>query len=110
MPEYKTYLNLGPYNTTSPLPAWYHSRSSSAHGYDLLCRLFEWDPAKRITARECLGHPWFQEDGGVNSKCVDAVFMEIERLTVRSVFEGSTTTYPTRRVTHEDNGDAKMGS
>ncbi|KAK1923281.1 cyclin-dependent protein kinase [Papiliotrema laurentii] len=95
MPEYKTYLNLGPYNTTSPLPAWYHSRSSSAHGYDLLCRLFEWDPAKRITARECLGHPWFQEDGGVNSK---------------SVFEGSTTTYPTRRVTHEDNGDAKMGS
>jgi hypothetical protein len=26
------------------------------------------------------------------------------------VFEGSTVAYPTRRVTHEDNGDAKMGS
>lgn len=28
----------------------------------------------------------------------------------RSVFEGSSISYPTRRVTHEDNGDAKMGS
>lgn len=28
----------------------------------------------------------------------------------RSVFEGSSITYPSRRVTHEDNGDAKMGS
>ena len=31
-------------------------------------------------------------------------------LTNRSVFEGSSITYPSRRVTHEDNGDAKMGS
>jgi hypothetical protein len=29
---------------------------------------------------------------------------------VRSVFEGSNIAYPTRRVTHEDNGDSKMGS
>lgn len=28
----------------------------------------------------------------------------------RSVFDGSSITYPQRRVTHEDNGDAKMGS
>lgn len=28
----------------------------------------------------------------------------------RSVFEGSTIVYPSRRVTHEDNGDVKMGS
>lgn len=28
----------------------------------------------------------------------------------RSVFEGSNITYPARRVTHEDNGDSKMGS
>jgi cyclin-dependent kinase 8/11 len=28
----------------------------------------------------------------------------------RSVFEGSSITYSSRRVTHEDNGDAKMGS
>lgn len=65
MPEYKTYLSTGPYPTTNPLPTWYASRSNSAMGYDLLCRLFEWDPAKRITARECLQHAWFQEEGGV---------------------------------------------
>jgi len=33
-----------------------------------------------------------------------------EKLMSRSVFEGSSITYPSRRVTHEDNGDAKMGS
>lgn len=36
----------------------------------------------------------------------DTVFSDI----CRSVFEGSSITYPSRRVTHEDNGDAKMGS
>lgn len=68
MPEYKTYLQQGPYNQNNPLTAWYTSRSSSAKGFDLLGRLFEWDPAKRITAREALMHPWFNEEGGVNTK------------------------------------------
>lgn len=95
MPEWKTYLSQGPYPTSSPLPTWYSNRSGSSNGYDLLTRLFEWDPAKRITARESLSHPWFQEDGGCAAE---------------SVFEGSSIPYPTRRVTHEDNGDAKMGS
>ncbi|WVQ95380.1 serine/threonine-protein kinase SSN3 [Kwoniella sp. CBS 9459] len=95
MPEWKTYQTSGPYPNPNPLPNWYHNRSSSAQGYDLLTRLFEWDPARRLTAREALAHPWFQEEGGVAAK---------------SVFEGSSVVYPTRRVTHEDNGDAKMGS
>ncbi|KAI9637189.1 cyclin-dependent protein kinase [Dioszegia hungarica] len=95
MPEYKTYLNSGPYPTPHPLPSWYSSRSSSATGYELLCKMFEWDPARRITAREALGHGWFLDEGGVD---------------VKSVFDGSTISYPQRRVTHEDNGDAKMGS
>lgn len=30
-------------------------------GYDLLLRCFEYDPKKRITAREALGHEWFRE-------------------------------------------------
>jgi cyclin-dependent kinase 8/11 len=68
MPEYKTYLQSGPYTTSTPLPQWYHQRSGDTTGYDLLCRLFEWDPAKRITARECLAHPWFAEEGGVAAK------------------------------------------
>ncbi|RXK39377.1 CMGC/CDK/CDK8 protein kinase [Tremella mesenterica] len=95
MPEWKTYLTSGPYTTPTPLPTWYSSRSGSAQGYDLLCKLFEWDPAKRLTAKEALRHSWFAEEGGVD---------------VPSVFEGSNVNYPSRRVTHEDNGDVKMGS
>ncbi len=85
MPEYKTYLSSAPsiasstslrplilnrYPTPTPLPSWYHSRSKSSQGYDLLCKLFEWDPAKRLTAKESLAHPWFQEDGGVSARSV----------------------------------------
>ncbi|ODN77804.1 serine/threonine-protein kinase SSN3 [Cryptococcus amylolentus CBS 6039] len=95
MPEYRTYQATGPYPNPNPLPTWYHARSQSTEGYDLLVKMFEWDPARRVTAKDSLKHPWFQEDGGV---------------AVKSVFEGSNITYPTRRVTHEDNGDAKMGS
>ncbi|KAE8542800.1 serine/threonine-protein kinase SSN3 [Cryptococcus gattii VGV] len=95
MPEYRTYQATGPYPHSNPLAPWYHARSSSSEGYDILIKMFEWDPARRITAKNALRHPWFQEEGGVDTK---------------SVFEGSSITYPTRRVTHEDNGDAKMGS
>ncbi|OXC81595.1 serine/threonine-protein kinase SSN3 [Cryptococcus neoformans] len=95
MPEYRTYQATGPYPHSNPLAPWYHARSNSPEGYDILIKMFEWDPARRITARDALRHPWFQEEGGVDTK---------------SVFEGSSISYPTRRVTHEDNGDAKMGS
>lgn len=30
--------------------------------------MFEWDPSKRITARESLGHEWFLEGEGVDTK------------------------------------------
>ncbi|KAK4685730.1 hypothetical protein P7C73_g4412, partial [Tremellales sp. Uapishka_1] len=83
------------YPTPTPLPSWYSNKSPSQAGYNLMTKLFEWDPAKRLTAKEALAHPWFNEDGGVAAS---------------SVFEGSTISYPTRRVTHEDNGDSKMGS
>lgn len=76
MPEYKTYLNSFPYPTPHPLPSWYSSRSSSASGYELLCRMFEWDPAKRITARESLGHAWFVDEGGVEAKYVSSLLRQ----------------------------------
>lgn len=95
MPEWKTYLSQGPYPNGTPLPNWYANRGGSTLGFELLTRLFEWDPSKRITARESLSHAWFQEEGGCSAA---------------SVFEGSTIPYPVRRVTHEDNGDPKMGS
>jgi len=61
-------MKLRRYPTPTPLPSWYHSRSNSSQGYDLLCKLFEWDPAKRLTAREALAHTWFKEEGGVSSR------------------------------------------
>ncbi len=63
-------MDDGRYPQPNPLPQWYSSRSGSTLGYDLLCKLFEWDPAKRITARECLSHAWFQEEGGVATQYV----------------------------------------
>jgi cyclin-dependent kinase 8/11 len=73
-----------------------------------MTRLFEWDPAKRITAKESLTHPWFHEGPGIGKRFV--LFRIKLNSLLFSVFEGSTLSYPTRRVSHEDNGDAKMGS
>jgi len=33
----------------------------SESGLDLVSRLLSWDPEKRLTAEECLAHPWFEE-------------------------------------------------
>lgn len=68
LPEYRTYTQSGPYPTPTPLPQWYHTRASNSQGYDLLVKLFEWDPAKRLTARQALGHAWFKQEGGANTK------------------------------------------
>ena len=50
----------------SSLPTWYKQKcppqSYSASGYALLCALFEFDPERRITARQALASPWFTED------------------------------------------------
>ena len=48
------------------LPSWYKSKSPASSysplGYQLLQSLFEFDPEKRITAREALACPWFTEE------------------------------------------------
>lgn len=73
MPEWKTYQAVSPYPQTTPFSAWYSARSNSSKGYDLLSKLFEWDPARRITARDALVHPWFNEEGGVAAKWVHSL-------------------------------------
>ena len=86
---------------SSGLEAWYWNTLKSAgysetqpvghpgpQGFDLLARLLEYDPEKRLTAKDALQHPYFQSYGGkVNTNC----------------FEGSSTQYPARRVSSDDN-------
>ena len=82
------------------LEAWYYNTLKSAgysqsglaghpgpKGYDLMARLLEYDPEKRFTAKEALQHPYFQDGDKVPANC----------------FEGLTTSYPSRRVSTDDN-------
>lgn len=39
------------------------SENEAALLYDLLSKVFVYDPEKRVSAREMLSHPWFHMDG-----------------------------------------------
>ncbi|KAL3466232.1 serine/threonine-protein kinase SSN3 [Aspergillus heterothallicus] len=112
MPEFSQLHSLtatrGPnhFSRHSNLESWYqnclknggYSAASSVgtpgeDGYDLLSRLLEYDPTKRITASEALEHPYFRNGGPIPANC----------------FEGFEGKYPHRRVTQDDN-DIRTGS
>lgn len=112
MPEYPQLQSLahsrsaGYFSRPPGLEAWYqnclknggYSSNSSAgspgaDGFDLLSRLLEYDPTRRITAKEALEHPYFKNGSSVTANC----------------FEGFEGKYPRRRVTQEDH-DIRTGS
>lgn len=86
--------------TSSSLEKWYwstlrgqrspssvNSNSLGQDGFNLLSKLLEYDPEKRLTAEAALRHPYFTADGqDVSGNC----------------FEGLESQYPHRRVTQED--------
>lgn len=47
---------------SSSLAHWYQVRSRSTAGYNLLTRLFEYDPKKRVTAKKALDHGYFVDE------------------------------------------------
>jgi len=62
--------DLIPSRYQNRLAEWCQSRIRSQQGHDLLRQLFAYDPDKRLTAKEALGHRWFQEDPRPTRKLV----------------------------------------
>ncbi|KIK65399.1 hypothetical protein GYMLUDRAFT_159566 [Collybiopsis luxurians FD-317 M1] len=60
LPEYTSLKRLDPY--PNRLLDWCQSRIRSQAGYELLQQLFMYDPDRRLSARDALGHAWFKED------------------------------------------------
>lgn len=90
---YNHQLRAGQYPPADKDP----SKTPGKLGFDLLTKLFEYDPDKRLTAAQALEHEYF--------RCTDANDgAHSGEIWVRSnCFEGLSETYPHRRVSTETN-------
>lgn len=102
-PQLQTLSSQGLHGTNKAtgLDAWYWNALRTSNyeagtaagtpghqGLDLLTKLLEYDPTKRLTAQDALQHPYFSANG--------------EKVTA-NCFEGMTMQYPHRRVSQDDN-------
>lgn len=99
------------------LADWCQSRIRSQQGHDLLRQLFAYDPDKRLTVKEALGHRWFQEDPRPTRKLVGPkvpfflpLGAHISIVTTDSVFQyvPAHQIPPQRRIT-QDEAPSMMG-
>ncbi|SMN21862.1 similar to Saccharomyces cerevisiae YPL042C SSN3 Cyclin-dependent protein kinase, component of RNA polymerase II holoenzyme [Maudiozyma saulgeensis] len=92
-PEYEQFLKFPKFRNN--LPAWYHSTSGrDKHVLDLLYKLLEYDPIKRIDAIDALDHNYFAN--GDYPVC-------------ENVFEGLNYKYPARRIHTNDSDIMDLG-
>ncbi|KAI9715390.1 MAG: cyclin-dependent protein kinase [Candelaria pacifica] len=79
---YQSILKSGNYSSSSV------NSTPGPNGLALLQGLLEYDPSKRLTARQALEHPYFTHGDKATENCFEGLKME----------------YPHRRVSQDDNG------
>lgn len=63
LPDYPLWLaSRRSEHVPNTLRQWYTSRAHTEQGLALLDALLQYDPERRITARDALEHPWFSEE------------------------------------------------
>lgn len=84
-------------------PWWKQHKIDSEKGYDLLRGLFQYDPDKRLTAHDALGHEWFQEVPLPTKKYVIRASQDnlFSVLILYSVFATCKEPYKTRTLTED---------
>lgn len=88
LPEFNELLQFKPHQFTYKLNHWFSHRSHSLQGFDLLDKMLQYDPTRRVTAEAALSHPFFTAE---------------LPLPVPEPFKAhSENMYPTRRVTQDD--------
>ncbi|EEB05336.2 CMGC/CDK/CDK8 protein kinase Srb10 [Schizosaccharomyces japonicus yFS275] len=87
--QYPEYHQLATYDVqywNNLLPQWYHSvKANDPDGLDLLMKLLEYDPSKRISAKDALSHSFFTRDSNWN----------------KVAFKDHEVRYPRRRISVE---------
>lgn len=92
-PEYEQFLKFPKFRNN--LPAWYHSTGGrDRNALELISKVLEYDPIKRIDALDSLDHNYFTN--GDYPVC-------------ENVFEGLNYKYPARRIHTNDNDIMNLG-